>query len=40
MDVHIAALRKKLMATERNPLIRTIEREGYRWLLPVSKPAR
>lgn len=40
VDVHIAALRKKLMATEQNPLIQTIEREGYRWLLPVSKPAR
>ena len=40
VDVHIAALRKKLLATEQNPLIQTIEREGYRWLLPVKNPGR
>lgn len=40
VDVHIAALRRKLLATEANPLIQTIEREGYRWLLPIKGTRR
>ncbi len=36
VDVHIGMLRKKLGETERAPYIQTLEREGYRWLLPVT----
>lgn len=39
VDAHIAALRRKLGDSERTPCIQTVEREGYRWLLPVQ-PAR
>ena len=39
VDVHIGALRRKLLATDQNPLIQTIEREGYRWVL-AGKPPR
>ena len=36
VDVHIARLRKKLGDTNAVPVIQTLEREGYRWILPVS----
>jgi len=39
VDVHIGSLRKKLGDSEIKPIIQTLEREGHRWLLPVS-PAR
>lgn len=32
VDVHIASLRRKLGDSERNPLILTVEGEGYRWV--------
>ena len=36
VDVHIARLRKKLGDTTSVPVIQTLEREGYRWNLPVA----
>jgi len=36
VDKHIAALRKKLGDTEEKPIIETLDREGYRWLLPLK----
>lgn len=36
VDKHIAALRKKLGDTEEHPVIQTLDREGYRWLLPIK----
>lgn len=36
VDKHIASLRKKLGETEAHPVIQTLDREGYRWLLPVK----
>lgn len=36
VDKHIASLRKKLGDTEEHPVIQTLDREGYRWLLPVK----
>lgn len=36
VDKHIQSLRKKLNDTEDNPIIETLEREGYRWCLPVK----
>ncbi len=36
VDKHIAALRKKLGGTEEHPVIQTLDREGYRWLLPIK----
>lgn len=38
VDVHISKLRKKIGETEAFPMIQTLEREGYRWLLPVTVP--
>jgi DNA-binding response OmpR family regulator len=35
VDKHIQTLRKKLGDSEEHPVIQTLEREGYRWLLPV-----
>lgn len=37
VDVHIGTLRRKLGDSESRPLIQTLEREGYRWLLPVRR---
>ena len=37
VDKHIQALRKKLADTDENPAIQTLEREGYRWTLPVKR---
>jgi DNA-binding response OmpR family regulator len=37
VDKHIQALRKKLDDSETSPAIQTLEREGYRWTLPVKK---
>lgn len=36
VDKHIEALRRKLGDTEEHPVIQTLEREGYRWMLPVK----
>lgn len=36
VDVHIGALRRKLGDSDRSPFIQTLDREGYRWMLPVS----
>lgn len=36
VDVHIGQLRKKLGDSPASPVIQTLEREGYRWLLPVT----
>jgi len=36
VDVHIGTLRKKLGDTDRSPFIQTLDREGYRWMLPVT----
>jgi len=36
VDKHINALRKKLGDSDENPAIQTLEREGYRWTLPVK----
>lgn len=36
VDVHIARLRKKLGDTPATPAIQTLDREGYRWVLPVQ----
>ena len=35
VDKHIQTLRKKLGDSDEHPIIQTLEREGYRWLLPV-----
>jgi DNA-binding response OmpR family regulator len=35
VDKHIQTLRKKLGDSDEHPVIQTLEREGYRWLLPV-----
>lgn len=35
VDKHIQTLRQKLGDSEEHPIIQTLEREGYRWLLPV-----
>lgn len=37
VDVHIAALRRKLGEATGQAVIQTVEREGYRWVLPVSE---
>ncbi|BDU76449.1 DNA-binding response regulator [Mesoterricola sediminis] len=37
VDRHIHALRKKLGDSDENPAIQTLEREGYRWTLPVKR---
>lgn len=39
VDVHIGTLRKKLGDSDRTPFIQTLDREGYRWMLPVSPDA-
>ncbi len=36
VDKHIQALRRKLADSDENPAIQTLEREGYRWTLPVK----
>jgi len=36
VDKHIQTLRKKLGDNDEHPIIQTLEREGYRWLLPVQ----
>lgn len=36
VDKHIASLRKKLGDSEEHPVIQTLDREGYRWLLPIK----
>ncbi|BDU74722.1 response regulator transcription factor [Mesoterricola silvestris] len=35
VDVHIGTLRKKLGDSDKSPFIQTLDREGYRWMLPV-----
>lgn len=35
VDKHIQTLRKKLGDNDDHPIIQTLEREGYRWVLPV-----
>jgi DNA-binding response OmpR family regulator len=35
VDKHIQTLRRKLGDSDEHPIIQTLEREGYRWLLPV-----
>ncbi|BDU74774.1 DNA-binding response regulator [Mesoterricola silvestris] len=37
VNVHIGTLRRKLGDSEARPFIQTLEREGYRWLLPVRR---
>ncbi len=39
VDVHIGTLRKKLGDTDKSPFIQTLDREGYRWMLPVTPEA-
>lgn len=36
VDVHIGTLRRKLGDSESSPFIQTLDREGYRWVLPVT----
>jgi DNA-binding response OmpR family regulator len=36
VDVHIGTLRRKLGDSDRSPFIQTLDREGYRWVLPVT----
>lgn len=36
IDKHIATLRRKLGDTGKAPVIQTLDREGYRWMLPVK----
>lgn len=35
VDKHIQTLRRKLGDSDEHPIIQTLEREGYRWVLPV-----
>lgn len=37
VDKHIQVLRRKLGDNNDHPVIQTLEREGYRWVLPVHK---
>lgn len=39
VDVHIGSLRRKLGDSDHTPFIQTLDREGYRWMLPVAPEA-